>query len=416
MAGTSSLNGNFNPTSDIQTPLFNLSQLHQRMDSLQQFIAESIDRNTLFGKDQMDTISNEITSAIHQIIVNGSALISPTQSQTLDGKSPIIRDKFFGQHTVLDSSTGGGLISQNRDQIKGKIVESRVQICFSNPEQMKSSADSSEGNYVNPEFNLSSEKLFEGKKDFTIDKKMDDDENCEIVELDEVELLAEHVHFCEICGKGFKRDANLRMHMRAHGNQFKTLEALTKQPDKLIIESSALRRKVRFSCPFVGCNRNKLHKKFRPLKSAVCVKNHFRRSHCPKMYSCDRCNKKRFSVLTDLKSHLKHCGDSKWKCSCGTTFSRKDKLFGHIALFEGHMPAFNEETEKGITNGKGNSSKEVIAMEENEEESCFENFFDGVQENFGGIVPDDDNGNEDCLGYFFESPVLGTGMDSWFDL
>ncbi|XP_026383411.1 protein SENSITIVE TO PROTON RHIZOTOXICITY 1-like [Papaver somniferum] len=227
MAGTSSLKGNFNSTSDIQIPLFNLSQLHQKMDSLQQFIAESIDRNSLLGKDEMDMISNEITSAIHQIIVNGSALISSTQSQTLDGKSPIVPDNFIDQQI----------------------------------------------------FNLSSEKLFEVKKDFTIDEHIDDDENCEIVELDEVELLGEHVHFCEICGKGFKRDANLRMHMRAHGNQFKTLEALTKQPDKIIIESSDLRKKVRFSCPFVGCSRNKLHKKFRPLKSAVCVKNHFRRSH-----------------------------------------------------------------------------------------------------------------------------------------
>ncbi|KAL8215857.1 hypothetical protein R6Q57_022694 [Mikania cordata] len=45
------------------------------------------------------------------------------------------------------------------------------------------------------------------------------------------------------------------------------------------------------------------------------------------------------SVLADLKSHLKHCGETKWKWSCGTSFSRKDKLFWHMALFEGHMPA-----------------------------------------------------------------------------
>ncbi|MCL7049103.1 hypothetical protein MKW94_002750 [Papaver nudicaule] len=402
MAGNSSLNGNLNPTSDIQIPLFNLSQLHQKMDSLQQFIAESIDRNTLLGKDQMDIISNEITSAIHQVIVNGSALISSTQS---DGKSPIIPGSFIDQHTVLDSSSGGILTYPNKDHIKGNLLNQGIR------------SDSSGGNFINPEINLSSEKLIEVKKDFTIDEQCDDDEDCEIVELDTVELLAEHVHFCEICGKGFKRDANLRMHMRAHGNQFKTLEALTKRPDKLIIESSGLRRKVRFSCPFVGCNRNKLHKKFKPLKSAVCVKNHFRRSHCPKMYSCDRCNKKKFSVLADLKSHLKHCGDSKWKCSCGTTFSRKDKLFGHVALFEGHTPAITEEVEKGDnSNGNGSSSKEVIAMGENERESGVENFFDGFQGNFGGIVHDGDNGgSEDCLRDIFESPELGTGMDCWFD-
>ncbi|CAL5410449.1 unnamed protein product [Camellia sinensis] len=32
----------------------------------------------------------------------------------------------------------------------------------------------------------------------------------------------EQNHFCMICGKGFKRDANLRMHMRGHGDEYKS--------------------------------------------------------------------------------------------------------------------------------------------------------------------------------------------------
>ena len=75
------------------------------------------------------------------------------------------------------------------------------------------------------------------------DEEMKDEvplEDWEIIELDSVELLAEHIHFCDICGKGFKRDANLRMHMRAHGNQFKTPEALAK-PERSLPE-----RKTRF--------------------------------------------------------------------------------------------------------------------------------------------------------------------------
>ncbi|RHN69369.1 putative transcription factor C2H2 family [Medicago truncatula] len=178
-----------------------------------------------------------------------------------------------------------------------------------------------------------------------------EDSDCEIVELDAMELLAEHLHFCEICGKGFKRDANLRMHMRAHGNQFKTPEALAKP-------LNMVRRPTQFSCPFEGCNRNKKHKKFKALKSVICVKTHFKRSHCPKMYSCNLCRKKNYSMLSDLKSHMRQCGESKWKCSCGSTFSRKDKLFGHVALFEGHMPAVVLEDEV-----KG---KQVVA-EENED-------------------------------------------------
>ncbi|KAL2332760.1 hypothetical protein Fmac_013973 [Flemingia macrophylla] len=154
------------------------------------------------------------------------------------------------------------------------------------------------------------------------------------VELDAVELLAEHIHFCEICGKGFRRDANLRMHMRAHGERFKTAEALA-SPD-----GGRRRSATRFSCPFEGCSRNRLHRRFKALKSVACVKNHFKRSHCPKMYTCERCRTKRFSVVADLRSHAKRCGKvDMWKCTCGTTFSRKDKLFAHVALFEGHAPA-----------------------------------------------------------------------------
>ncbi|CAN1161861.1 Protein SENSITIVE TO PROTON RHIZOTOXICITY 2, partial [Linum perenne] len=75
-------------------------------------------------------------------------------------------------------------------------------------------------------------KLKPKEKDREKDKELQSfNQANDVVELDAVELLAEHVHFCEICGKGFKRDANLRMHMRAHGNQFKTLEALAKPPD-----------------------------------------------------------------------------------------------------------------------------------------------------------------------------------------
>ncbi|OUZ99355.1 zinc finger protein [Macleaya cordata] len=472
-----------NSSSDFQSSLFNLSQLHQKMDSLQQFLSESIDRNTLLGKDQMDLVSNEISSAIHQIIVNGAALISSTQSHQnlVSEEGTVLMSGNFVDRTDFNSPTS--LNALLRSQIAGKAVESidltvqmsyprssvsedligsetNNQLDFSlSSEKLKGRTDPTDSNSLmrtqiamnapvtvfssitaeavkpvdlstvqmrfpavegsntsavlrgfgmnNPDFNLSFEKM-KGKIDPKVEQMKDeiDDGDCEIVELDAVELLAEHIHFCEICGKGFKRDANLRMHMRAHGNQFKTPEALAK-PDKGI-ES---RHKVRFSCPFVGCNRNKSHKKFRPLKSAVCVKSHFRRSHCPKMYSCNRCNKKSFSILADLKGHLKHCGESKWRCSCGTTFSRKDKLFGHMALFEGHMPAIAEEGER---------SKGPIAMEEDEETQLEDEsvpdgfdqglFFDSLQENFSSI----DDG--DSLKDVFGSPILGTGLEGWFDM
>ncbi|BBN20687.1 hypothetical protein Mp_zg00170 [Marchantia polymorpha subsp. ruderalis] len=76
----------------------------------------------------------------------------------------------------------------------------------------------------------------------------------QLVELDGQEILAEHTHFCELCGKGFKRDANLRMHMRSHGDEYKTPEALAR-PQKPIDEQTPEIPK-RFSSPHVGCKRN----------------------------------------------------------------------------------------------------------------------------------------------------------------
>ncbi|KAE8683391.1 Protein SENSITIVE TO PROTON RHIZOTOXICITY 1 [Hibiscus syriacus] len=146
--------------------------------------------------------------------------------------------------------------------------------------------------------------------------------------------------------QGFKRDANLRMHMRGHGDEYKTPAALAK-PNKESGSEPALIK--RYSCPFAGCKRNKDHKKFQPLKTILCVKNHYRRTHCDKSFTCSRCNTKKFSVIADLKTHEKHCGKDKWICSCGTTFSRKDKLFGHIALFQGHTPAIPLDDTKGST-------------------------------------------------------------------
>ncbi|CAN6711359.1 unnamed protein product [Malus baccata var. baccata] len=281
---------------DPAAPLRNLSMVRTRMDSLQSFLTESIHANALISKDQMDMVSTGIASAIHEIISNGAALLA------------------FSQNSIPSSD----LTRTHSAKIEASEVKKEIEVndC---------------GKY--------------------------DADGGEIVEVDAMELLAEHIHYCEICGKGFKRDANLRMHMRAHGNRFKTPEALTK-PDKTPAELS---RNSRFSCPYVGCNRNKAHGKFRPLKSVICVKNHFKRSHCPKMYSCNRCNKRSFSVVADLKSHLKHCGEARWRCTCGTSFSRKSKLFGHMALFEGHMPAVEDEK-------SGGGSKVVTAMEQDEEE------------------------------------------------
>lgn len=320
--------------SDPRVAIRNLSAVQTRMDSLQRFLSESVNFHAPFNKDQMAMVSSEIASAVQQIIASGTALIAYSRAPD---------DPPDREPAAPDVKRKG--------------------------EEEGDDAGAGPG-----------------------------DEDCEIVELDAVEILAEHVHFCEICGKGFKRDANLRMHMRAHGNKFKTPEALAKPapaPEKTVVSRAAT---TRFSCPYIGCNRNKSHKKFRPLKSVICVKNHFKRSHCPKMYSCNRCNKKSFSVLADLKSHLKHCGEAKWRCTCGTSFSRKAKLFGHMALFEGHMPAVVNDDDDDF-NDRYDKGKSVNAMEEDDQDEDMMMVING----------------EDSMSADFEDKEFLDGLLSGFD-
>ncbi|CAM6085883.1 unnamed protein product [Calypogeia fissa] len=160
-----------------------------------------------------------------------------------------------------------------------------------------------------------------------------------LMEIDDLEILTEQTHYCNICSKGFKRDANLRMHMRSHGGKYKSSTALIRsERAPKVVQEMVGGKPTRYSCPFVGCNRNMKHPKFQALKTMLCLKNHYRRSHCAKTLKCSICKSKQFSVVADLKTHEKHCGSDKWACSCGTTFSRKEKLSGHVSLFVGHVP------------------------------------------------------------------------------
>ncbi|KAK6776438.1 hypothetical protein RDI58_027439 [Solanum bulbocastanum] len=312
--------------------LFNLSLLKEKVHQVQSLA-------TMFTNQ---TIIHQPPESISMVITNMGTLIQEiiTTSSSL---------MFSCQKIVLDSTS----LSQNSSRYQNDVGHGQVDHLLQDYNWYENNYNSCNTHEDHKTHVTNSRTISHDNysKDFGKRKLLlsstskgkvvtHEENNYDIIELDASDLLAKYTHYCQICGKGFKRDANLRMHMRAHGDEYKSSAALSNPMKRIndLTSDGLLKSSSKYSCPQEGCRWNKKHTKFQPLKSMVCVKNHYKRSHCPKVYVCKRCNKKNFSVLSDLKTHEKHCGDFKWQCSCGTTFSRKDKLMGHVSLFVGHTP------------------------------------------------------------------------------
>ncbi|KAG8483437.1 hypothetical protein CXB51_023139 [Gossypium anomalum] len=318
--------------------LYNLSILEDKVNQLQSLVSILISPDQIHPESTRSLAIASMESLVQEIIGAASSMVLVSQHMSL-GTTSGNNNGISKQPNFTDDFAGGNL------------VQERGQGSYPSTDQTFSCYDRN-SIYNNRSLHVgNADELKERKElgqmvqrsEISEGSQGDAGTNYDIVELDAEDLLAKYTHYCQVCGKGFKRDANLRMHMRAHGDEYKTNAALV-NPMKSHEGSNngmgncSTKFPKRYSCPYEGCRWNQKHAKFQPLKSMICVKNHYKRSHCPKMYVCKRCNRKQFSVLSDLRTHEKHCGDLRWQCSCGNTFSRKDKLMGHVALFVGHRP------------------------------------------------------------------------------
>ncbi|KAJ8551266.1 hypothetical protein K7X08_000636 [Anisodus acutangulus] len=341
---------------DPRALLNNLSFLEQKIHQLQELVHLIVGRrgqDGVQGNDlivqQQQLITADLTSIIVQLISTAGSLL-PTVKHTLSSAIPAASQLGQAGGVTVPSTTGTSAGGMTCNDGVAKVED--------------------QSNHVDQLRDCGIEQNHAGDEHESKDEdEAEEEENLppgsyEILQLEKEEILAPHTHFCTICGKGFKRDANLRMHMRGHGDEYKTPAALAKPHKEPSSEPTFIKR---YSCPYVGCKRNKEHKKFQPLKTILCVKNHYKRTHCEKAYTCSRCNIKKFSVIADLKTHEKHCGKDRWLCSCGTTFSRKDKLFGHISLFQGHTPAVSPDETKGSAGTSDRGQTSEVTMKDRQE-------------------------------------------------
>ncbi|KAI3450634.1 hypothetical protein Pfo_007299 [Paulownia fortunei] len=314
---SSSLEANSaNPATHPSSFLYNLSVIKDKVHQVQSLanIFWSPDHgqqpeSTAIATPTMGTLIQEIivTASSMMFVCQHMALGTPPSAcnttvelhhhradKTADGAGPLVLSG--GDHTVEDRRLANFYSNHHYSTLDQWYGDS-YNNCNSTDDNNNNTGSTISININNE----GSAREFPQKTETNEESQGFSPKNDDVIELDAADILAMYTHYCQVCGKG------------AHGDEYKSSAALSNPMKSENGENSG------------GGGVGKLPRKYY-------TPNITTRGATARKCVCKRCNRKQFSVLSDLRTHEKHCGDVKWLCSCGNTYSRKDKLMGACCL------------------------------------------------------------------------------------
>ncbi|XP_028102610.1 protein SENSITIVE TO PROTON RHIZOTOXICITY 1-like [Camellia sinensis] len=158
---------------DPRAMLNNLSFVEQKIHQLQDLVHLVVSR-----RGQVVTRSDELVSQQQQLITADLASIIVQLISIAGSLLPSVKQTRYTNPSITQFGQLGGVIFPSGPNLNGSAVQQNIG----------------------------------GRKVSDQSNHVDLAGSCKI----------EQNYFCMICGKGFKRDANLRMHMRGHGDEYKT--------------------------------------------------------------------------------------------------------------------------------------------------------------------------------------------------